>query len=44
MMGLDEAAKKAEEMASDIASRLMDIRGNWEKVADLALYLPLRRK
>ena len=44
MMGLDEAAKKAEEMASDIAARLMDIRGNWGKVAALALYLPLRRK
>ncbi|NOQ23663.1 MAG: hypothetical protein GQ565_13580 [Candidatus Aegiribacteria sp.] len=44
IMGLDEAAAKADGMASDIAARLMDIRGNWEKVAALALYLPLRRK
>ncbi len=44
IMGLDEAAEKAEEMASDIAARLMDIRGDWGKVAALALYLPLRRK
>jgi len=44
IMGLDEASKKAEEMASDIAARLMDIRGNWDKIAALALYLPIRRK
>lgn len=44
MMGLDAAAKKAEEMASDISARLMDIRGDWSKVAALALFLPLRRK
>jgi len=44
IMGLDRAVKKAEVMASDIAARLMDIMGNWEKVAALALYLPLRRK
>jgi len=43
MMGLTEAVKKAEGMASDIAEGLMDIRGDWGKVAALALYLPLRR-
>ena len=44
MMGLPEAAAEAEKMASDIAAGLMDIRGDWGKVAALALYLPLRRK
>ncbi len=44
IMGLDEAVSKAEVMASEIAAGLMDIRGDWEKVAALALYLPLRRK
>ncbi len=44
MIGLDEATLKAEEMASSIAAKLMDVRGDWGKVADLALYLPLRRK
>lgn len=43
LMGLDEATANAEKMASDIAGRLMDIRGNWAGVAALALYLPLRR-
>ena len=44
MMGVDESITKAENMASEIAGRLMDIRGDWEKVASLALYLPVRRK
>ena len=44
MMGLSKAAAEAEGLASDIAARLMDIRGDWESVAALALYLPLRRK
>ena len=44
MMGLSEAAAEAQAMASDIAAGLMDIRGDWGKVAALALYLPLRRK
>jgi len=44
LMGLDESTAKAMEMASEIAGKLMDIRGNWEKVASLALYLPQRRR
>lgn len=44
MMGLDESITKAEDMANEIAGRLMNIRGDWEKVASLALYLPTRRK
>jgi len=43
-IGLDEAMRRAEKMASDIAGRLMDIQGDWSKIADLALYLPVRRK
>ena len=44
IMGLPAAAAEAEKLAADIAARLMDIRGDWEKVAALALYLPLSRK
>ncbi|MEN8209367.1 MAG: polyprenyl synthetase family protein [Candidatus Fermentibacteria bacterium] len=44
MMGLSQAAEEASALASDIAAALMDIRGDWESVAALALYLPLRRK
>jgi len=44
MTGLDEAVMQAERMASEIAARFLDIRGNWGKVAALALYLPHRRK
>jgi geranylgeranyl pyrophosphate synthase len=44
MMGLDESIRRAENMASEIAGKLMNIGGNWEKVASLALYLPTRRR
>jgi geranylgeranyl diphosphate synthase, type II len=44
VMGLKEASAEAGRMASDIADRLSEIRGNWEKVAALAHYLPVRRK
>ncbi len=44
LMGLEKASAKAESLASSIAIRLMEIDGNWETVAALALYLPVRRK
>jgi len=44
LIGLDEAVIKAKKLASEISGNLMDIRGDWERVASLALYLPSRRK
>jgi len=44
VMDLDEAIAEAERMAADIAAGFSDIRGNWERVEALALYLPGRRK
>lgn len=44
MMGIDESIAKAETMGSEIAGKFMDIKGDWDNVVSLALYLPTRRK
>ncbi len=44
VIGPEESSTKAMKMASEIAAELTDMRGNWGKVASLALYLPIRRR
>lgn len=43
MLGLEAAVSEAKELSSDIAEAFLRLDGNWEKVAELALYLPSRR-
>ncbi len=44
LMDLDSAVARADTMARNLAEDLMELPGDWEEVAALALYLPVRRK
>ncbi len=43
LLGLEEAGRMARDTASELAADLAELRGDWEGIGELALYLPERR-
>jgi hypothetical protein len=42
-MDLDSARHRAATMAENIAGDLLELPGDWDEIASLAQYLPVRR-